>query len=146
MAINRATIAVHLHTQFETLAREINQPATTDSASGYGPDIDAALRRLGKTTDELATATVEEGDVEACYALAEYYALRRFWRKLATKVNVGAAALAPEGNRQNVFENVGTLLKMAAETVEAFGYNLGDDTAWEFVRLGLDFIEPVVSE
>lgn len=146
MSITRTTAANHLHGQFENLAREIKQLSNGDNPTGYGPDVDAALRRLGKTQEELATATVDDGSAEDYFALAEYYCLRRILRRVATKVNIDANALAPEGNRNQVFKNVKDLFDMAKETIEALGYSVGDDTAWEFVRLGLDFVEPEVSD
>ncbi len=84
MAITRANVATYLDEQFSELATSVGQSA--DPTVGYKPDIDAALRKLGKTESELATTTVEDSQREAIFALASFYAARRLWRALGGRV------------------------------------------------------------
>lgn len=141
MSYTRAQAAAHLQTQFATLATEIGQATTGEAATGYGPDIDQALRKLGVAEADLAAATVADADVGPYLALAEYYALRRFAGRLATKVDL-PNTFAREGDRRTVFDNVRALLKLAKETVEDYGYSVGVVPSWDVLRLNLDFIEP----
>lgn len=148
MTITRSNAASYLDSQFANLASEIVQAATDDSATGYGPDIDAALRRMDVAEADLAAATVEDVDRVEFYALCDFTCLSRMARRLATRVDSGA--LVPEGDRQKVFENVKALLDAAAATIEAYGYTAGTDTggdsggaaAWGYLDVNTDWVEP----
>lgn len=144
MTITRAEAALYLDTQFGNLAREVMQVTNDDSAVGYGADIDQALRKLSYVESDIATAIVAADYRDVYFALADYYALRRFARLLATKVDIGQAHVR-EGDRNRVFDNVLKLLEMAETTIEEYGYSVGSGSGWELARLTLDFLEPDVS-
>ena len=88
MTIGRDAVAAYLDTQYSSLAAAVAQSDSSADAGGYGADIDNALRKLGKAESELAAATVEDGSRDVYFALAEYYAARRFWRLLSDRVNM----------------------------------------------------------
>lgn len=85
MAITRQDVADYLDEQFSSLAVAVEQNALP--LTGYKPDIDGALRFLGKSESELGAATVEDSSRDVLFALAEYYAAKRFWRLLGDRVN-----------------------------------------------------------
>lgn len=142
MTMTRAQAAAYLQTQFDLLVTATGQAATDASAAGYGPDIDNALRQLGTAEASLSTATVADADVPAYQALVEYYALRRFARRLVTATSVSAAGISEQG--QQMFEHVRLMLAEAAAAVAAYGYNV-DGSAWGTVRYNLDYLEPEVA-
>ena len=143
MSTTRDQIAAHLNRHFSHLAAEINQIARSDTADGYGPDIDRALRALGNAEADIATAAIADASIVAGLALADYFALDRFARQLSTKVDT--RAYATEGNRDRIFDNVIALRELARETVEDAGYSIGGAggaSAWGLTNLSLDYIEP----
>ena len=140
MSYTRASAASYLAVQFATLATETDQ-ATTDTSAGFGPALDQALRKIGGTAEaDLAAATVADATVPAFLALAEYYALRRFARALATRVDFGAPTV--EGDRPRIFQHISRLIVMAREECAAQGYPLDGSEIWSYTSLQLDYIEP----
>jgi hypothetical protein len=140
MAFTRAQAATHLHAQFSALASEISQAETDDSATGYGPDIDQALRQLGEGEITLATATVIDGYVPAYLALAEYYCLRRMARQLSLQVDQTLNTMSEKkGQRAGTLAG---LIAEAAKACEGLGYAVGGGVTWSMGRLNLDYIEP----
>ena len=144
MAYTRASATTHLSNEFAALASETGQ-LTTDSTGGFGPAIDRALRTLGVTEANLATATVTDANVPAFLALCEYHALARIWRALATKADVSARNVM--GPRAQIFQHAKDLMEMAANECAALGYPVGSlgataSGSWQTGSLTLDIIEP----
>jgi hypothetical protein len=146
MGYTRVSATTHLANELAKLAAETGQ-VLTDSAAGFGPAIDRALRTLGVAEASLATTTVDDDDVPAYLALCEYHALARIWRALATRADVSARNVM--GPRAQVFQHVKDLMEMAANECAALGYPVGSLGAsasggsWNVGSLTLDFIEPV---
>lgn len=141
MTIIRDDVAAYLESQFSGLAAAVGQADSSADNSGYGADIDGALRKLGKTESELETATIEDGGRDAYFALAEYYAARRFWRQLSHLVNhrIGDSQFDYKGMMANV--------KMVADDAKTQAISLGYDVAgggWSVGWLNLDFLEPAL--
>ena len=141
MTLTRTEAAAILHADMQSLAAEVRQTTSDAAATGYGPDLDKALRRLGTAESSLSSATVADSDVPAFLALARYYALSRFAARVATKVDTGATAV--EGDRNTIFDNVKELLDAAAEECAGFGYPVDKAAAaTSLIALNLDFLEP----
>lgn len=138
MAIPRSAIALYLDSQFSELAASVNQTDSSDGATGYGPDIDNALRVLGKTESELADATVEDGQRSAIFALAEYFALRRFLRKLGGRVNFSGGDESYNFTDQRA--HVKAMMEDAKKECAALGYDVSGD-GWIVASLNLDWME-----
>lgn len=137
--ITRANIADYLDSQFSALAASVGQD--TDSEIGYGPDIDAALRKLGTARSDLATATLADSDEEAALALSEFYALRRFWRQLGDRVKHTMGTTSYDFASQQA--SVKAMLDEAKSAVAALGYDVTGE-GWSTAYLNLDWLEPEV--
>lgn len=120
MAITRQNIADYLDEQFHSLAVAVGQDATP--LTGYAPDIDNALRKLGKTESELAAATVDDTSRDVVFALAEYYAARRIWRLLGDRVNHTMNESKFDFADQRA--NVRRMMELAADLCAQFGYSV----------------------
>ena len=140
MSMTRAQAATYLDQQFSALATQLGQSATDDSADGYGPDIDQALRQMGVGESSLSSATVADDDVPAFLALCDYYAARRFWRGLSLSTDV---ALGPRREQRSRWaDTLAGIVQEAADRAAGLGYPVDATPAWSLDRLSLDFIEP----
>jgi hypothetical protein len=137
VTITRANIANYLDEQFSKLAAAIEQDS--DVVFGYAPDINAALRKVGKLESELATATVADSQRDTVFALAEYYAARRIWRQLGDRINFSADGTSV--NYQHMLANVKAIMEDAASKLAVLGYDVTGQ-AWGLGWLNLDYLEP----
>lgn len=142
MTINRDAVAAYLDTQFSSLASAVAQSDSSADASGYGADVDAALRKLGKTESELATATVADGSRDVYFALAEYYAARRFWRLLSDRVNMKVDD--SQFDYRYMLTNAKVLVDEAQAQCVALGYDV-QGGGWTAGYLNLDWVENEVA-
>jgi hypothetical protein len=138
MSVSRADIAEYLDSQFSAFASAIMQTDSDDGATGYGPDIDLALRKLGVARSELAAATVEDSQDEEVFALAEYFAARRMWRHMASNVNTTADGSV--FSFQYTMASVKAMMDDAKAECQALGYDVSSD-GWSVGYLNLDWIE-----
>lgn len=122
MAITRGAVVIYLSGEFSSLAEAVGQTASNDTPEGYKADVDNALRMLGTAESDLATATVEDSQRNAFFALAEYYAARRFWRRLGDRVNVKVDDSQFDYRYQ--LENARKLVENAAELCARLGYSV----------------------
>jgi hypothetical protein len=123
MSYTRAQVKTYLSFELGSLALEAKQ-ATTDSAAGFGPAIDKALRTLGYAESALATAAASDSEVPAYLALSKYHALLRIWATIATRADVQARNVM--GPRAQVFQHVRDLVNIAAAECATFGYPVGN--------------------
>lgn len=143
MSMGRAEITTYLAGQLAALTTETGQ-AVTDSALGFGPAIDDALRRIGVSEAGLATATATDAQAPAVLAMARYYALRRIAQDLAVRVDYASTAV--EGDRDRLYAHVRELMQDAAGEAASFGYSMDGSGrwagAWSRGTLTLDALEP----
>lgn len=143
MTITRDTIADYLNTQFATLAGAVGQSETGDTYNGYGPDIDMALRRMGKSRSTLATATVEDSQDETVFALAEYFAARRLFRQFGVFVNTKVDD--SQFDYKQAQTNVKAIMDEAKAECQSLGYDVTGG-GWSSGMLNLDWIEAEAAE
>lgn len=145
MTISRTTAAAHLNSQFSALATETSQAATDDSAAGYGPDIDNALRLLGVAEADLAAYAVAESDRTKYFAALKYYAAERFCNLLSYAVNV---SLGPQ-SKSGASSAAERVCKRAAEYKEACNAlgippdGAAGSSAWQSGTWSADWQEPM---
>lgn len=137
MSMTQAAAATYLGGQLGVIA-------TAVGSASYADDIAQALRRLGVSEADLATAVIADADRGAFLALAEYYALRRFARMLVAKANVSIDGLGSAQYAQ-MFDNVKELMGEAAASAAGLGYPVDAVPAWGLGSINLDFIEPEVT-
>ncbi len=135
-------------TALATLTEEYAELATDSGLSGgsitsaYNFAIDMSLRQLGYQETDLATTNVPQTQIIGYLALLNYYALKRFARILALRVNVGVAGQLSASRSQAAIQ-VKALLDDAEKEVVALGFAVGENAvAFSLGRMGLDFLEP----
>jgi hypothetical protein len=136
MSVSRVDAIAYLSQEFSQLAIAVGQD--TNVLIGYRPDVDNALRRLGAVESDLATATVDDADRNAFFALAEYYAARRFWRQCSDRANfkVGQSSF----DFQHLLKNLKMVLDDAAARAADEGYPV-TSSGWESGYMNMDWIE-----
>lgn len=138
MSLTRAELLTHLTNEFAALATDTGQ-ATTDTAAGFGPAIDFALRQTGTAQADLAAGTVPGGSEDDGLLLAEYAALRRFARALANRVDISLDAPSASRRESQAFAQVKTLIDAVRKELEESGHLA---SAWSLGSLNLDLFEP----
>lgn len=115
-------VAAKLESRLKSLRNEAKIPLADDSANGYGPDIDDALRRM--STDDISTLTTFN-ETNAFLVIARYYALSRIATLVATRVDTEGYAI--EGDRETIFDHIERLIEQAKNEALAYGYVLEVD-------------------
>ncbi len=142
MSVTRANATTYLENRFSELRTAAGMLAT-DSATGWGPPIDDAFRALGKTEDQLATATATDAQRDDFLALLRYCGLARLRQALAVKVDVSVGDPDTSVKRSQMVAVVAAMLKEAKAEVEAKGYGEAADQ-WGVgnLRLGYSAYDP----
>jgi hypothetical protein len=143
--MNRTTALTLLQSDYAELATE-SQLNTNDLTTAYETAIDMSLRQLGYTEDLLPIVDVPQGQIVSYIALLNYYALKRFARAFAVRVNLTIGGQL-SAQRSQAATQVKALLDDAEKEVVALGFAVGADAApFGIGRLTLDFLEPNWSE
>lgn len=137
--MTRSEALTYLTTEYQELAAEakFTGQQLTDA---YNLAMDMALRQLGIQESDLATADVDQAHVLGYLALLGYYALRRFERLLAVRVDVNIAG-SLQAARSQAAKQVKLLLDDAKAECMAQGYAVGGTQAIVAGRFNLDFLE-----
>ena|SRR6266487_1929334 len=142
--MDRSTALTYLTNEFAELAADagFNSGQTT---TAYNTALDMSLRQLGYQETDLATTDVQQSNVLNYLSLMTYYALKRFARLLALRVDttVGMQLLA---KRSQAAIQVKALLDDAEAEVIAKGFQVGPVPAFVLGRMELDFMEPSYGE
>lgn len=136
--MNRSEAVTYLGEQFADLATDAGVTAT-DTAAGYKGPIDAALRLIGTSESDIATADITSSVADYLAAL-DYTALLRFHRLYAVRVDISVGEPAVDKKRSQAFKAIGELLKQAKEAAEVAGV-LDSADGWVLGRMQLDFLE-----
>lgn len=144
MTITRAAIVEYLQYSLTSLATETGA-SELDDLDGYKLPIDAALRRAGETS--VTVPTLADSYTEAVFALAEYAALRGYWKVASLRIDITGPDF--KTTRSQLFLNIEKMLKVAADNCALLGYPVvisdkSNDLASGFamVHLELDYVEP----
>jgi hypothetical protein len=139
--VDRATALNYLTNEYAELATD-SALSGTPLTTAYNTAIDMSLRQLGYQETDLATTDVPQTQIIGYLALLNYYALKRFARILALRVNVGVAGQL-SASRSQAAAQVKALLDDAEKEVVALGFAVGENAvAFSLGRMGLDFLEP----
>ncbi len=140
--IDRPTATNYLQEEYQDLATETAWASGTIT-SAYNVVLDQSLRALGYQESDLATANVDQAHVIAYLALCDYYALLRYAKFFATRMDVSVAPNISAKHSQ-VATQVNTLLKNAEKRLMQLG--VGPIEQFQSGRFTLDFLEPSVGE
>lgn len=133
MAITRGNMQDYAEVQHAELGVEAGI-ALTDTTAGIGLALDQAVAKLGDDTDNL----------DAAYALTDYYVLQRIWYALASRVDFDATAV--QQKRSQVFNQVGMLLRDAEKRCAAAGHAVATEKRVGLVEYVTDYLEPALEE
>src|SRR6266446_10421557 len=139
--MDRGTALNFLLQEYAELAKD---SGLSDNAiiNAYNVALDMSLRQLGYQEGVLATTDVPQQQILSYLALMHYYALKRFARLLAVRVNVQVAGQIAT-SRSQAATQVKALLDDAEKEVVALGFAVGADAApFGLGRMELDFLEP----
>lgn len=140
MTIARSVAVNYLNANYSNFATLIGQALTTDAPTGWGPDIDNALRELGYAEADLASAAVDETKRKDYFVLLDYFAAKRFWAQASALADV---RLGPQSESYGkVMDAAQALMKNAAAGASVLGYSLEDDSTWQYAQFPTDHIEP----
>lgn len=141
MTVTRSDIADYLDSQFSSLAEMIGQ--NDDPDTGYLFDIDQALRKLGKTRSELATATLEDSQEQDAFVLARYYASERLYTQLSSFANTKVDD--SQFDYKNVLASLAGIVDKALARCQQLGYDVSGE-GWSIGYFNTDWVEPEVTE
>jgi hypothetical protein len=133
MAITRADLLDYAEVQHAELAAEAGI-SLVDTSAGIKLALDQAVNRLGDDTANL----------DAAYALTDYYVLQRVWYALAARVDFDATAV--QRNRSQVFNQVYRLLEDAQRRCAAAGHAVTAERRAQLVDYTVDYLEPALEE
>lgn len=137
--MDRAGATTYLTSEFGELATDAR---FTDQhvADAYSAAIDMALRQLGFSETDLATAVVGDDMVLSYLTLLQYYALKRYARVLSVRFDVNVSG-AMQAMRSQAYGQVKTLLAEAEQQCLNYGFDV-NGPAFQMGRVTLDFNEP----
>ena len=139
--MDRATALNFLLAEYQELATDSGL-SDVQVAGAYLTAIDMSLRQLGYQEGDLPTTDVPQTQILSYLALLHYYALKRFARVLALRVNVNMVGQLAV-SRSQAAAQVKALLDDAEKEVVALGFPVGEGAvAFSLGRMGLDFLEP----
>ena len=107
-----------------------------NAATFYAAPLASTFRRLG--VDE--SAEIATADQESAEALGEYYSLRRFLARVATRVDYPADKMMQA--RSQLFKQIQDLLKEAEGRCASLGVTVTGGTDYSMMTMALDYIEP----
>lgn len=136
--MTRGEILAYLRGQYPEIGSELGFSAQ-DSLSGYGPAIDMALRTVGIAEASLAAPTLPTSvTVLDVLTLAEYFAILRFLKAVALKVDIRIDSPTAQKLQDQMTRHLGSLADRMKGFLEQRGF-LAGDFSMEF--LNLDFLE-----
>ncbi len=133
MTIARADMLDYAEVQHEELATEAGV-TLEDTTAGIKLALDQAVAKLGTDTSNL----------DAAYALTDYYVLQRIWYALAARVDFDATAV--QQKRSQVFNQVYMLMNDAAKRCAAAGHAVATAKRVGLADYVTDWLEPPVEE
>lgn len=139
--MDRSAAMTYLSDEYRELATDAK---FTDSQteSAYNTAIDMSLRQLGVQETDLPTATIDQPQIIAYYALLDYFSLKRFSRLLSIRFDVNVGNNSLFAYRSQAFKAIQQLLQDAEERLLKLGYDVGGGPSFQMGRINLDFNEP----
>ena len=132
-AITRGDMQDYAEVQHAELGVEAGI-SLADTTAGIALALNQAVARLGDDT----------GNLDAAYALTDYYVLQRIWYALASRVDFDATAV--KRGRSQVFNQVSLLIEDATKRCAAAGHAVATEKRVGVVDYNTDYLEPAPEE
>ena len=132
-AITRGDMQDYAEVQHAELGVEAGI-SLADTTAGIALALNQAVARLGDDT----------GNLDAAYALTDYYVLQRIWYALASRVDFDATAV--KRGRSQVFNQVYLLIEDATKRCAAAGHAVATEKRVGVVDYNTDYLEPAPEE
>jgi len=142
--VDRSTALTYLTNEFAELAADAGF-SSGQTTTAYNIALDMSLRQLGYAEIDLATTDVGQSNILNYLSLMTYYALKRFARLLALRVDT-TVGMQLQAKRSQAAIQVKALLDDAEAEVIAKGFQVGPVPAFALGRMNLDFMEPSYGE
>ncbi len=136
--MNRAAALDYLQGEFAEIAVETGLEQSP-LLKAYNTAIDQSLRGLGYVESDIGTADTTSAQVTGYLALLDFYALTRFNRIFALRMNVNISG-SVQAEQSQMFRQVKVLLDQAEKRLAGLG--LGNQEQVTMGRVTLDFLEP----
>lgn len=136
--MNRTAALAYVQQEFLDLATEAGLDQTP-LLMAYNTVIDQALRGLGYAEVDIATTDTLDTEVPGYLALLDFYALTRFSRIFALRMDVTVAG-SVTARQSQIFTQVKLLLDAATKRLDGLGLNQQEQVA--LGRVTLDYLEP----
>jgi hypothetical protein len=94
---------------------------TTDTTGNLREPLDDTFRALGVAWGDLATATVEEGDLDRFLAIGAVFVIRRALDEAAGFADVAATALGTSKRKSQIVKNLTDQLNRAESYAAQYG-------------------------
>ncbi|SRR6266567_1156547 len=136
--MNRAAALDYLQGEFAEIAVETGLEQSP-LLKAYNTAIDQSLRGLGVAEGELGTADTTSTQVTGYLALLDFYALTRFNRVFALRMDVNVSG-SVSASQSQMFKHVKMLLDQAEKRLAGLGLSTREQVVMG--RVTLDFLEP----
>ena len=136
--MNRAAALDYLQGEYAEIAVETGLEQSP-LLKAYNTAIDQSLRGLGYVESDIGTADTTSAQVTGYLALLDFYALTRFNRIFALRMNVNISG-SVQAEQSQMFRQVKVLLDQAEKRLAGLG--LGNQEQVTMGRVTLDFLEP----
>jgi len=136
--VNRAAALDYLQGEFAEIAVETGLEQSP-LLKAYNTAIDQSLRGLGYVESDIGTADTSDTQVTGYLALLDFYALTRFNRIFALRMNVTISG-SVQAEQSQMFRQVNRLLDTAEKRLESLGLSQKEQVVMG--RVTLDFLEP----
>ncbi len=136
--MNRSAALDYLQGEFAEIAVETGLEQSP-LLQAYNTAIDQSLRGLGVAESDLGTANTSDAQAIGYLALLDFYALTRFSRIFALRMDVNVSG-SVSASQSQMFRQVKHLLDTAEKRLDGLGLSQKEQVA--LGRVTLDFLEP----
>lgn len=136
--MNRSAALAYVQAEFADLATETGLDQSPLLVA-YNTAIDQSLRGLGYVEADIPTANTLDTQVTGYLALLDFYALTRFARIFALRMDVDVSG-SVRASQSQMFRQVRMLLDRAEKRLEGLGLSQKEQVVMG--RVTLDFLEP----
>jgi hypothetical protein len=144
VSYSRTDATEYVAGEHATLLAELSV-GSYDDPTGIKGVLDRAFRALGVAQGDLATATVDDADVDKLEAALDYHVLLRLSREAAPRVSIkksmGSSTVTVAKEGQQLPEHIKGLLADAEKRCTNLGVDLAG-ASFEWGSFNLDFLEP----